>query len=314
MRLTKQEKIKFYNEGFLLKNNIFKNNDFDLLKIEINSIIQDMCNNYSKDFILENDFSELCFEERLSSIYKSYPDLGKEIVESISHGKFNESSILKAIRHKKLVDCIANLIGNDIVASSIYRVRPKLPRFLYGEVPWHQDAGYQNPNCDNLLIITCWIPLIDADINNGCLWVAKGAHKQGIIKHIIDERTGYLKIPKKLIPENIQPVEMKKGSVLFMTNLTPHGSFNNLSSKIRWSIDLRYQDFSVPNNINQTPNDYKKDKIKIKMACSPNEAYFVVRDNKFPENELTDFLAFSKLRTEWYESFKNEDKPSLRWK
>ena len=69
MRLTKQEKIKFYNEGFLLKNNIFKNNDFDLLKIEINSIIQDMCNNYSKDFILENDFSELCFEERLSSIY-----------------------------------------------------------------------------------------------------------------------------------------------------------------------------------------------------------------------------------------------------
>ena len=45
----------------------------------------------------------------------------------------------------------------------------------------------------------------------------------------------------------------------------------------------------MPNNINQTPNDYKKDKIKIKMACSPNEAYFVVRDNKFPENELTDF-------------------------
>ena len=117
MRLTEKEKNKFFNEGFLLKNDIFKNDDFDLLKIEINSIIQDMCNNYSKDFILENDFSELCFEERLSSIYKSYPDLGKEIVESISHGKFNESSILKAIRHKKLVDCIANLIGNDIVAT-----------------------------------------------------------------------------------------------------------------------------------------------------------------------------------------------------
>ena len=45
----------------------------------------------------------------------------------------------------------------------------------------------------------------------------------------------------------------------------------------------------MPNNINQTPNNYKKDKIKIKMACSINEVYFVVRDNKFPENELTDF-------------------------
>ena len=30
MRLTEKEKNKFFNEGFLLKNDVFKNDDFDL--------------------------------------------------------------------------------------------------------------------------------------------------------------------------------------------------------------------------------------------------------------------------------------------
>ena len=313
MRLTEKEKNKFFNEGFLLKNDIFKNNEFDLLKFEINSIIQDICNNYSKNYVFENDFSELSFEERLSSIYKSYPYLGKEIVESISHGKFNESSILQAIRHKKLVDCIANLIGNDIVASSIYRVRPKLPSFSGGEIPLHQDAGYQNSNCDKLLSITCWIPIVNVNVNNGCLWVAPKAHKKGIFKHIFDRNNCYLEIPRNMFKFNLIPVEMNAGSVLFMTNLTPHASFRNSSNITRWSIDLRYQDFNIPNNINQKPKDFINIKNENNLPCSPNEAYFVVKDSKFSSRELKDANAFKNLRMLWENEMKDLDKPSNRW-
>ena len=41
-----------------------------------------------------------------------------------------------------------------------------------------------------------------------------------------------------------------------MTSKTPHASFINKSKIVRWSIDLRYQDFKVPNNINESPEDY----------------------------------------------------------
>ena len=34
---------------------------------------------------------------------------------------------------------------------------------------------------------------------------------------------------------------MKAGSVLLMTRNTPHHALQNLSKKVRWSMDLRYQ-------------------------------------------------------------------------
>ena len=37
------------------------------------------------------------------------------------------------------------------------------------------------------------------------------------------------------------PVEMKRGTALFMHRLTLHSSLRNLSNAVRWSFDLRYQ-------------------------------------------------------------------------
>ena len=34
--------------------------------------------------------------------------------------------------------CVASLVGPDIIGSSVYRIRPKLPGFAGGEVPFHQ--------------------------------------------------------------------------------------------------------------------------------------------------------------------------------
>lgn len=40
---------------------------------------------------------------------------------------------------------------------------------------------------------------------------------------------------------------MKRGDVLFFSNLLPHRSLSNLSSTIRWSLDLRWQLMNQPN-------------------------------------------------------------------
>ena len=62
------------------------------------------------------------------------------------------------------------LVGEEIIASSVYRLRPKIPNYGYGEVPWHQDSGYFEPYCDKDLVVTVWLPLVDADVENGCMW------------------------------------------------------------------------------------------------------------------------------------------------
>ena len=62
---------------------------------------------------------------------------------------------------------------------------------------------------------------------------------------------GYLVIEDGDLPlvSNPETVSVPLGGALFMSNLTPHCSTENTSDVVRWSLDLRYQNAKVPNNV-----------------------------------------------------------------
>ena len=68
-----------------------------------------------------------------------------------------------------ILDAVESLIGGEIFANPVYNTRPKVPKVAAGAVPWHQDKSYgrrqRNP------VITVWVPLVDATLENGCLHV-----------------------------------------------------------------------------------------------------------------------------------------------
>ena len=64
-------------------------------------------------------------------------------------------------------------------------------------MPWHQDSGYFEPYCDMGLVMTVWLPLVDATEERGCLWVMPRAHKGGLFFHQPDDMAHYLVIPDK---------------------------------------------------------------------------------------------------------------------
>ena len=68
-----------------------------------------------------------------------------------------------------------SLCGPELIASSVYRLRPKLPSFGGGEVPWHQDAQYWPlaPKAS----VTMWIAFYDSDESNGAMQVVAGSHR-----------------------------------------------------------------------------------------------------------------------------------------
>ena len=68
------------------------------------------------------------------------------------------------------------------------------------------------------------------------------------------------------------------------------------------AIYLRYQDFSVPSNINEKPEDYNCDRELVTLACHPGEAYFVIRDTRNPDREMTDLTEFANLCRSWNQS------------
>jgi ectoine hydroxylase-related dioxygenase (phytanoyl-CoA dioxygenase family) len=100
---------------------------------------------------------------------------------------------------------------------------------------------------DNSNIITCWLALVDATVENGCMEVLPGVWKRGHLEHLAE---GGTTIRPDLLPDasEVAPraVPVKAGGVVFMHRWTPHRSTPNYSDGVRWSIDLRYQPTGQP--------------------------------------------------------------------
>ena len=148
--------------------------------------------------------------------------------------------LYKLIHYTKIVNCIKNILGNEIMHNGDFHLRPKLPNNKITIFPWHQDSQFYGEITKYLHIITVHIPLVNSNKKNGCLNFIKGSHKWGYIPRKV--RSDQL-IESEIDVEKkgtVIEIEMSKGDVLFFHNLLFHSSKINNTSKIRWTLDLRY--------------------------------------------------------------------------
>ncbi len=162
MQLTNEEINQFHTLGYVVKPAVFTQADLQPIKVAINETVDAK----ARQLHAAGQLADLCadapFETRLAAIQAVDEAAAQAIVQHLSGkggGGYSGPAMLAMLRHAPLLDCITSLIGPDIVGSSVYRIRPKLPLWTRGEVPWHQDSGYFLPHCDTHLIVTCWVPL-----------------------------------------------------------------------------------------------------------------------------------------------------------
>jgi len=301
MALNQTEQQHFQDQGYLVKENVYSQAHLQPLKDALTAVIDQECATLQEEGLLGEDaFAGEPFETRLGTLFNANAEAGERLTGAImgkGGGGFKGQAMLDFLRHPPLVSCIESLVGPQIVGSSVYRVRPKAPGYTRGAVPWHQDSGYFLSHCDKSLIVTCWIPLVDATIDNGCMYVLPKSHHSGVVRHYTGGQGGYLEIAQEDLPARTPvAVEMGAGSVLFMTNLTPHASFENKTDIVRWSVDLRYQDPEVPHNIDERPEDFIPERDPVTMACHPGEGDFVIKDTQNPKREVTDITQFQEIR------------------
>ncbi len=310
MSLTQDELRNFHSRGYLLKPGIFTEDDLQPLRAAITEIIDREATYLYAAGQISRLHRQKPFGKRLASIHAENPAAGECIALAVmgkGGGGFKGPAMLQTIRHAPLLSCIECLVGPDIVGSSVYRIRPKLPGWDRGEVPWHQDPGYTLAHCDRHLIVTCWLPLVDATLDNGCLHVIPTVHTDGILRHFTGGHAGFLEVPSDHLPAaKPVPMPMNAGDVLLLTNLTPHASFANTSDEVRWSVDLRYQGADVPNNAAEDPAAYTPERDPVTMACYPPEADFVIRDRQEPAREVRSAEHFKQVRARY-----EEDRPPM---
>lgn len=223
------------------------------------------------------------FGDAIGAVYAAGLDYFQPMDISLPPGKISEDipfhagpAIFNLMTNPNLLDTVESLIGPEITSNPIQHVRIKPPvtaltsdetRAHITATSWHQDRGVTLAEADNTRMVTVWVAITDATIENGCLQVIPGSHRGNMLEHC---PLSQLAIPETLFDvARAKPLPVKSGGVLLFHPLTVHGSLTNTTNDIRWSFDLRY-------NVTGDPTG------------RPMFPEFVARSHAAPETVLTE--------------------------
>lgn len=108
--------------------------------------------------------------------------------------------------------------------------------------PCHQDSFYF-PFTPSRPVVGVWIATTDAALDNGCLYVVPGSHREPVHSHEADRREnanlGYFEITDHDLSSAVA-VQMDPGDVLFFDSHLMHFSTDNTSTRRRCAMVYHY--------------------------------------------------------------------------
>lgn len=107
------------------------------------------------------------------------------------------------------------------------------------EVPFHQDHAYWQ-DLEPYNMISCWLALDDATIENGCVRMIPGSNKALIPHREFNGPNSLGLLESDVETARETPVEIKAGSAMFHHSLTVHRSFPNQSDHNRRGLVTIY--------------------------------------------------------------------------
>ena len=154
---------------------------------------------------------------------------------------FGEKFIWQLATHPKILDCIQDLIGLDILLLATHAFCKYGPQEKF--VAWHQDVTYwglQPPEA-----LTAWYAIDGSNQENGCMRVIPGTHL-GLREHGKSEREGnLLRVNQEVAvseEEEKSAVDfiLKAGEISIHHGTIIHGSLPNRSTSRRCGLTIRY--------------------------------------------------------------------------
>lgn len=190
-------------------------------------------------------------------------------------------AVFDMVTSPRLLDMVEHLIGPEITSNPIQHVRIKPPavdlavdevRAHITATDWHQDRAVAHEAADQTQMVTVWLAITDATLENGCLQVVPTESE--MLPHCPKTQTG---IADGFVDEaRAVPLPVKAGGAVLFHPLTPHGSLANETDCFRWSFDLRYHVTGQPSGRDHFPE-------------------FIARSALAPDTELRDWRAWKAL-------------------
>lgn len=228
-RLTSEEKSSWEDNGFFIRYDVFNNEEND----ELAQVADDIA-------LGKREFPSKGIHKNALVIDGKVEASGTNAMHCIHHINKHSPEFLNRTRDIRLTDPIVDLIGADILGlNNLYIWKP--PRIGLG-FPWHQDKWYFNNQYITTKTVGTWTAIDDSDLENGCLYVIPGSHKQGVREHVnLDgSQQNEFKYALEAKDEDGIPVEVPAGSVIFFNNQILHKSTDNHSERFRRSNVAHY--------------------------------------------------------------------------
>lgn len=153
-------------------------------------------------------------------------------------------------RDPRLLSLLSQLLGDDIDAF-LSQFIFKAPE-AYGQ-PWHQDS-YYFPFSESHQV-GAWLAVTRATIENGCLWVVPGSHREPVHEHVPDDRPNATRAYTKIVDYDMStkvPMEMAVGDLLLFDSHLMHSSTDNESDEVRAAYVAHYSRAGVED---RTPSE-----------------------------------------------------------
>ena len=259
--LTPKQCEQFHRDGFLMVKNILPQADIQPLIDELSQWVEDGTQAAISAGLLEigQRFQDAPFATRLSQVSTacSEPDW---IWQNFFRNQKPRTAGMFILRTSPpLLDVVESLIGSEIFAHPQFNFRAKLPEHQLTVIPWHQDLAYLiSEEAGETLVVNAWIPLVQANKENGCMQIIRGSHKFGLLPHSRQDftvgHTGNIGIAEADLPDGeVVTAGLDIGDILLTTERLVHRGLPNRSNTVRWSIDTRYNRIGLPTGREQVP-------------------------------------------------------------
>ena len=257
--------------GYIFLPEFYKQKDLDPVQKDVERMIDNLAIRLHRAGKIKDLYEGLDWTSRLLRMRQDFPDAPVILIK----GGVLPESLQQMFSDDRILDIAAQLgVGPACALNAAWNLRGKMPSHEETVVPWHQgkcsrclcvffrilkeagcsDNSYWEPRVWDEQVLTVWVALVDATVENGCMQMVKGGHKKGrTATHTIGTTTStwYTEVDEETIAQELldKPTlvdgvdkithEAKAGGVLIFPGTTPHRSLNSSSKNIRWSCDFR---------------------------------------------------------------------------
>ncbi|RMF76281.1 MAG: phytanoyl-CoA dioxygenase family protein [Chloroflexi bacterium] len=164
------------------------------------------------------------------------PEDRQDTVRKLSYFVDYEARLHALATYPPMLSVLRRIIGDepDMFQDMALLKPPKIGR----EKPWHQDNAYFNLPVETP-VVGVWIALDEALIENGCMHIIPGTHRDGPVVHF--KRRDWQICDTDVQVNHIVAVPLQPGSCLLFNGLLHHGTPPSRSAKRRRAVQYHYK-------------------------------------------------------------------------